>query len=162
VDCSKFEQTEPGGFVVSLADVQAVWETVKAGGQPEGISMLISLLGRLPAEDRRRFLRGKRGRIDQAIWDCDSRSGAYELSRAAPLARGLEGLGLILDNGRGWRDVETGRRVQTRLRELGRLGWDLEDKSMQEWVTENWPRLVAMPLDELKERVRAINPRARG
>jgi hypothetical protein len=113
--------------------------------------------------ERRRFLCGKRSQLRKCLWGCDSRSGAWEVERAGKVGVALKTLGLVDDAEGMWRDVETGRRVNTRLRELGRLlvGWDLASASTQDWLLQNWTVAMAMSLDELKFWIREHNPRAR-
>ena len=106
---------------------------------------------------------GKRGELRKGLWGCDSRSGAWEVERAGKVGVTLKTLGLVDDEGGEWCDVKTGRRVNTRLRELGRfcVGWDLESASAQDWLLQNWPVVMAMTLDELKTWIREHNPRAK-
>jgi hypothetical protein len=95
------------------------------------------------------------------IFECDSRSGAFELAQACQVGLVLEGVGLIDAEGRWPRDVTTGKRVTTRLRELGRLKWDWRNPDVKDWLEESWAELVDWPLWLLKQWVRESNPDAK-
>jgi len=91
----------------------------------------------------------------------ESRSGLFELVQACALALVLADLGLVDPDGVWPRDVATGKRVQTKIRELGRLKWDWKNIEVQNWLKENWSELVDWPLGLLKAWVRESNPDAK-
>ena len=140
--------------------LEELWE-LGATCNAELAAVFASGCSELPVEEHRRLMRGKRGELLRRLFECDSRSGAYELRAAGALALVLKELGLVDDAPRGWRDVSTGKRVQTRLRELGRLRRDWSSDENRAWLRESWPTAVAIPLDGLKQWVRENNPNVR-
>jgi hypothetical protein len=150
-----------GESVQTLNDLQYLWGSLQEKPSPYTVGMIVARLPKDP-EQARRFLWGKHGAINKALFECDSRSGAYELYSAGKLGSVLKGLGLVKDVPRGWRDALTGRRVTTRLRELSRLSWEWETEAGKDWLRTNWPEIMGLTTDELKQWVRGANPRARG
>jgi len=151
-----------GESVQTLNDLQDLWGELQKQPAPYTVSMIAARLPSADPEQARRFLWGKRGTIKKALFGCDSRSGAYELQRAGELGVILKDLGLVTDARGTWRDTGTGRRVQTRLRELSRLCWEWNTEDGKDWLRRNWPGIMGLSTDELKQWVRQGNPRARG
>jgi len=162
-ECSKFEQR--GDMSDLLAECEKLYRDMlkrPACERREAAMMLASSwVSRLSPEDRGRFLRGKMGEIQRSMAGCESRSGASELFKAAELGVILVDLGMVKEVGQGFRDVKTGQRVNTRLRELSRLKWDWSAEDSREWLARNWSDAAAMPLANLKAWVRGHNPNAR-
>lgn len=96
-----------------------------------------------------------------ALWDSKTRSGVFELRRAAQVGVVLKALGLVDDDTGTWIETATGRKVGTRLRELGRLPLDWSGPEARAFLEGHWPQLSAMALTELKEWVRQHNPNTR-
>ncbi|MBI4494167.1 MAG: hypothetical protein HY690_15370 [Chloroflexi bacterium] len=77
----------------------------------------------------------------------------YEWQHANLIALAAHDAGLI-DVNDDFRDRETGRRMKTVFRELGRLKWDLARADWQAWLAENWPHLRTADLATVKAWVR--------
>lgn len=131
----------------------------------ERAAVILDKLASLPPDAARRFLRGKKVKLWQALfspWHSSpaAPSTAYEWARAVRCAHAAHELGLVNFN-RGCRDRETGRRMKTVLRELGRLDLDWDSPAIRLWLREVWPWLRAAPLEEVKQWVQESNPRAK-
>jgi len=110
----------------------------------------------------------KRGRPESAIVtamralypDLTSRTSIYNKRRMAPVVADALDLGFV-DT---WiRDVESGKRMQTKLVEIARLFDDefwRTDKS-KKWLRMNWDSIVRMSHDQLRATVRELNDRHR-
>jgi hypothetical protein len=87
-------------------------------------------------------------------------STVYEDIRRMPVMAALAEAGLV---GKALRDTETGRKVGTILRELGRLNWgDLDNEEDRAILVENYKEARDMPIDQVKEIVRLLKRDGQG
>lgn len=89
-----------------------------------------------------------------------SRSAIYGRMRSAQLGLVAVRLGLADSD---FRDATTGRRILTKLAEVGRIFdegfWDTAEG--EDWLRGSWSNLVEMTTQDLIEWVRKNNPRAK-
>jgi hypothetical protein len=130
----------------------------QGGLNSEGAETLVKLAKEfLPADEFRRWMRGRRARLNMALHGRDGhfagRSTAYYLNRTYRAGKVLHDAGLV-DMDRGFRDRETGRKVKTLVGELARLNFVDDDA-----LINSYRNLRDAPLDEVKAVVRQNNPR---
>lgn len=113
-------------------------------------------------------LHKKRGRpksktlpVVAALWDGEitCRSSLYNRIRAAEPAIAARKLGLIDSNNR---DARTGKRMQTKFAELGRIfHWSFwETSDGEQWLLRNWPAIVDATAHDLIRWARQNNPKS--
>ena len=109
------------------------------------------------------WMRGKRALWQQIAWSWSgsrARSSAYEWSRGARVSQVLYRAGLV---DAAYRDRETGRRVKTLIRELGRVDWNLRDHpGDRDALISSYLVLRDAPLDDIKASIHAHNYGADG
>lgn len=124
------------------------------------------MLSKMDSDVQKRLFKGRKVRIAHAIfgrpYNNFSHSGAYEWRRALSLCTEAHKLKL-LDIDKGYRDVKTGKRMKTKLRELGRLQWEWEWDSEEgrAWLLRNWDILCEDDISVIKDLVRQHNSRRR-
>lgn len=138
---------------ITLETVEGVWRNNwnDASQDPQFIQGVVNLVNRLAPDDRRKFMRGKKALILRALHG-GARSSAYEMQRAANLYVALAEMNLLDLN--TWRDVQTGRKCKTLVRELARLGLDWKAPETREIIKANWAQWAALPVMHAKILVR--------
>lgn len=149
--------------IVRMAD--AIWSAIEAGvagasANPELVTVLSSGLAKLDADERRRFLRGKRSTFWRTLFAVDgvpaARSTAYAHLASARVFATLSERGIV---GPDLRDVETGRKVRTLVDELGRLARVFPN--VEPDVIEDWYRQVRdLELSKVRTVVRTVKAEA--
>ena len=105
------------------------------------------------------WMRGKRALWHQLAWSWSgsrARSSAYEWSRGARVSQVLYRAGLV---DAAYRDRETGRRVKTLIRELGRVDWNRNHPGDRDALIASYYNLRDAPIDDIKASVQAFNNR---
>ena len=65
--------------------LRELWD-MREGKNSDFAHVVYGQIGQLPEEAKREFTRGKMSELRQMLFECDSRSGAFELSKAASLS----------------------------------------------------------------------------
>lgn len=115
----------------------------------------------LSPEESAAFWERRSGALAMALWDSTTRSGVFEMRRAAQVGTILKALELVDDDSGAWVETATGRKVSTRLRELGRLALDWTSPEARVFLESFWSQLSEMSLPQLKDWVRQHNPNRR-
>lgn len=105
--------------------------------------------------------RNKDMEVIRSLWsDNHSRSSLYDKRNSSHISVAARRLGLTTEHGN---DVGTNRRMGTKEVEISRLFhhgfW--ETREGEEWLMKNWPTIVELSVQEVKEWVREHNPRAK-